>query len=341
MTGPAFSRVALVVAALAAAGPAGAQTASWIMSDILAAAKAEGSITVYSSVNEQEALPIWKEFEDATGIKVNYIRGNDSALTSKVLIEARSGQQSWDALVTTNVTRMPAPLRAKVELPEARALDAKFKDAGAAWHAVYANYNAPAYNTNSVKLDKPPRNLEEFLTHKEWAGHVGIDALEFPWMRGVVEYYGEDKGMRLLKQLFSEFKPSPVDGHLALARATAAGEYWVTPSNYVNLVNNVRSTGGPSDYWGADPVVINLGQVVVNPKAPHPNAARLAANFLISQQGQTAVARLGRLPVRSDVSPVPADAITKLGDVKTMPLEFTPDEEKTWQKRYQDLLRGL
>ncbi len=320
--------------------PALAQSPSWAPADILAAAKAEGPVTVYSSVNEQEALPLWKVFEDATGIKVNYIRGNDSALTSKVLIEARTGQQSWDALVTTNVTRMPPQVRLKLDLPEAKALDAKFRDPNGAWYAVYANYNAPAYNTNSVKLDKPPRNLEEFLTHKEWIGHVGIDALEFPWVRGIVEFYGEDKGMTLLKQLFDEFRPSPVDGHLALARATSAGDYWVTPSNYVNLVNNVKSTGGPTDYWGADPVVVNLGQVVVNPKAPHPKSAWLAANFLLSKEGQTGVSRQGRLPVRADVAPVPVDAIAKLGDVKVIPLEFTPEEEKSWQKRYQDLLRG-
>ncbi len=313
---------------------------SWIMPDILGAAKAEGTLTVYSSVNEQEALPLWKEFEEATGIKVNYIRGNDSALTSRILIEARTGQQSWDALVTTNVTRLPAPLRAKIEPPQASALNPKFQDAGKTWYGVYANYNTPAYNTQKVKIDKPPKDFEEFLVHKEWAGHVAIDAMEFPWLRAVIAHYGEDKGSRLIGRFFEEFRPSPVDGHLALARAIGAGEYWVTPSNYVNLTNNVASTGGPTDYWGQDPVAVILGQVTTNVKAPHPRAALLAANFLVSKEGQTAVSRVGRLPVRSDVPPVPANAIAKLGDVKIYPIDFTPDEEKTWQKRFQDLIRG-
>ena len=335
-----FSRAGYVGAFMVAALPAMAQALDWAPAEALAAAKSEGVVSVYSSVNEQEGLPLWKEFEDATGIKVDYIRGNDSALTSKILIEARSGQQSWDALVTTNVTRMPAQLRAKIEPPQAAALDAKFRDPQGTWFAVYANYNAPAYNTNAVKMEKPPRDLEEFLTHKEWIGHVGIDALEFPWIRAIIMHYGEEKGSRLLKQFFEEFKPSPVDGHLALARAVSAGEYWVTPSNYVNLVNNVRSTGGPTDYWGADTIPVILGQIAVNAKAPHPKAAWLAANFLLSKQGQTAVARQGRLPVRADTPPVPADAITKLGNGKVMPLDFTPEDEKLWQKRYQDFLRG-
>jgi hypothetical protein len=40
------------------------------------------------------------------------------------------------------------------------------------------------------------------------------------------------------------------------------------------------------------------------------------------------------------VTPTPPDAISKLGEVKLMPLDFSPEEEKLWQKRYQDYLRG-
>ena len=322
--------------------PALAQQAqpSWIIPDLLAAARPEGSVTVYSSVNEQEGLPLWKEFEDATGIKVNYIRGNDAALTSKIQIEARSGQQSWDVLVTTAVTRLPPALRATFDPPQAANIIPQARDPDHRWYGVYANYNSPSYNTAAVKLDKPPKDFEEFLTHKEWIGHVGIDGLEFPWTRAIIDYYGEEKGTRLLKQFFEEFKPSPVDGHLALARAVGAGEYWVAISNYVNLVNNVRSSGAPTDYWGQTPIAVILGQVAVNAKAPHRKAAELAANFLLSQEGQRSVSRAGRLPVRNDVTPVPPDALTKLGDARIFPVEFTPEEERTWQKRFQDLLRG-
>jgi iron(III) transport system substrate-binding protein len=334
---------ALTILGAALATSAHAQTAapSWVLPDILAAARAEGGLTIYSSVNEQEALPLWKDFEDATGIKVNYIRGNDAALTSRIAIEARTGQNAWDALVTTNVTRLPPALRAKIAPPQASALDQKFKDEKGTWFGVYANYNTPSYNTQKVKFDSPPpKDFEAFLKHKEWAGHVGIDSMEFPWLRGLIMHYGEEKGSKLAKQFFDEFKPTPVDGHLALARAIGAGEYWVTPSNYVNLVNNVASSGAPTDYWGQDPVAVILGQVVANPKAPHPKSALLAANFLLSKEGQTSVSRVGRLPVRGDVPPVPADAIKKLGPVKLYPVEFSPEDEKIWQKRYQDLLRG-
>jgi hypothetical protein len=40
----------------------------WLDEKLLPAAKAEGQVTVYSSTNEQEALPMWKVFEAATPI---------------------------------------------------------------------------------------------------------------------------------------------------------------------------------------------------------------------------------------------------------------------------------
>ena len=54
------------------------------------AAKAEGTLTVYSSMNEQEGLPLWKKFEDATGIKTEYVRSNDNALITRTALERRA-----------------------------------------------------------------------------------------------------------------------------------------------------------------------------------------------------------------------------------------------------------
>ena len=51
----------------------------WIDPALLTAAKAEGSLIVYSSTNEQEGLPLFKMFEEATGIKVQYVRASELA----------------------------------------------------------------------------------------------------------------------------------------------------------------------------------------------------------------------------------------------------------------------
>ena len=92
--------------------PAAARAAqhSWIVPDLLHAAKAEGALTVYGSMNEQEALPLWKVFEDATGVKVSYVRSSDTQIMARVAIENRARQRSWDIALTTTVPQLPPPI---------------------------------------------------------------------------------------------------------------------------------------------------------------------------------------------------------------------------------------
>jgi iron(III) transport system substrate-binding protein len=327
----------------AATFPAAAQqsqsdTPAWIIPDILPAARAEGALTVFGSMNEQEALPLWKIFQDATGITTSYVRGNDAQLTGRIEIEARTQQNSWDLLVTTGVTRLPNQVLQPFDPPQAQGLIAQARAADKRWYGVYANYNVPAYNSQFVKAADLPKKYEDFLNHPEWAGHVGITDGDYPWMASLFDYYGQDKGRALIEKLVSTLKPIPVDGHLALARGVASGEYWIALNNFINLTLNMQMTGAPTDYWGIDPVALILGQVAMDAKAPHPKSALLAANFLISQAGQSTIVKNGgRLPVRADVPPIPPDAITKLGSPKVLAIDISPQDEKTWAKQFKDL----
>jgi hypothetical protein len=105
--------------------PAAAQdpAPSWIIPDLAVAARAEGSLTIYSSMNEQEGLPLWKMFEAASGVTVNYVRSSDSIILSRIAIEHRARQRSWDIAVTTTHTRgarsQPALVRRLCQLQHA------------------------------------------------------------------------------------------------------------------------------------------------------------------------------------------------------------------------------
>jgi len=133
--------------------------------------------------------------------------------------------------------------------------------------------------------------------------------------------------------------PVVTDGHLALARAVGAGEYWVALNNYVNLTLNVKLAGGPTDYWPLEPVALFFGQVGVSAKAPHPNAARLAANFMLSRECQAFLARFGRLPTRADVQSVPTGVVDNLAVKKVVTVLLNPDEEKKWQRAFDAIFR--
>jgi iron(III) transport system substrate-binding protein len=324
--------------ALAAAQGQGAPH-PWIDPTLLAAAKAEGSVIVYSSTNEQEGLPLFKIFEDATGIKAQYVRGNDSTLMARLAVEFRAGQKAWDILQTTTLNKVPPQQLAQFDPSEAKNLTADARDPDRRWYGLYANYNSPAYNTNLVKAADLPKTYDEFVQHKDWAGRVAIDGTDNEWLKAIFEYYGEAKATELIKAIVATLKPVVTDGHLAMARATGAGEYAVSLNNYVNLTMNVKLAGGPIDFWALDPVALMFGQVGVSSLAPHPNAARLAANFLLSRESQQFLAKFGRLPTRSDVTDNPPGTVETLQKKKIIPVLLKPEEERTWQRRFTELFK--
>ena len=71
-------------------------------------------------MNEEEGLPIWKLFEQDTGIKVEYVRGSDSQMIGRILIENRGGRPAWDVVAVTSVQRLPSALLAEYEPPQAQ-----------------------------------------------------------------------------------------------------------------------------------------------------------------------------------------------------------------------------
>jgi iron(III) transport system substrate-binding protein len=316
-----------------------AQSPSWIIPDLAAAARAEGALTVYSSMNEQEGLPLWKMFEDAAGVKVNYVRSSDSIILSRIAIESRGRQRSWDLAVTTTVNRLPNEALLQFDPPQARGLIAQARDPNRRWYGVYANYNTPAYNTNLVKPSQLPKSYEEFLDRKEWAGKIALDDTDDEWLSAIIVYYGDERGKKLLMDIAAVLKPVMVDGHLALARSVGAGEYWLALNNYASLTINVQLSGAAIDFWALDPVALFFGSVGVSSQAPHPKAALLGANFMLSREVEQFLTTRGRMPTRHDVPVNPTYVSERLKDRKIIATIFAGEEQRKWQGLFKDIFK--
>jgi iron(III) transport system substrate-binding protein len=316
---------------------ANAQDRAWLDQSLLPAAKKEGKVTAYGSMNEEEALPVFKVFQDVTGIPVEYVRNSDTGLMSRITVEQRAGKQSWDVLQTTAVNKLPTEWLAQFDPSEAKNLQASAKDPDRRWYGVYANYNSPAYNTEKVKKEDLPKTLEELAKKTEWKGRVAIDFSDNEWLRAVIQHYGEDKGKALVKEIVQKLDVKVVKGHLALARSVGAGEYWVALNNYTNLTLNVKLGGGPTDFWVMEPVAVFYGQIGVNAKAPNPNAARLLSNFVLSQEGQTLFTKYGRIPTRADVESNPPGVLKAYEGKKVVSAVMSSQEEDKWQKLFKEL----
>lgn len=322
--------------------PAGAQqNPSWLIPEILAAAKAEGQLTVYSSTNEQEGLPLWKLYEDATGIKVNYVRNAEGPMLAKIAIEARTGQQSWDVQNAGSVNQIPSALTLEWEPPLAKDIMPEARDPGKRWYGAYAGYNAPQYNTNLVKQEDLPRTYDDFLKHPEWKGKTVIEGTDREWMEAIFRFYGHNNGRKLLENIVKTLNPIVLDGHFAMARQIAAGEYPIMLTDYAMLTTNLKQQGAPTDFLPLDPVSVWFGMVGINKNAPHPNAAKLAENFLLSKEAQSLSSQMGgRVPTRLDTPSNPPDARARLGAKKLIFVQLSADEAKASQKVFDEIFRG-
>jgi iron(III) transport system substrate-binding protein len=334
------SLAAALTATLSASSPTAAQGAlaqSWIVPELLAAAKAEGALTVYGSMNQAEALPLWQQFQDATGVTVNYVRASDSQIMARVAIENRARQRTWDVAVTTTVPELPPQYLAQFDPPEASGLMKEARDPDRRWYGVYANYNAPAYNTKLVAKASLPKTYDAFAAHGEWNGKIAIDGTDNEWLEALFSYYGADRARALVKTMVATLNPVVADGHLALARSVGAGEYGLALNNFLNLTLNVKMTGAPTDYWLINPVALIFGSVGVSVLAAHPNAAKLAENFVLSRQAQIFITREGRFPTRPDVPTNPPDVGEALKAMKVAPVLSNTDDQRKWQKTFNEL----
>ena len=330
---------ALFVALAANPLPAAAQAPqhSWLVPELQQQAKAEGALTVYGSMNEGEALPLWKLFEDESGIKVSYVRGSDTQIMARAAIEERARQRSWDIALTTIVSQMPPAFLAPFDPPQAARLMPQARDSDRRWYGVYANYNAPAYNTKFVQKADLPKTYEDFAAHKEWRGKVAIDGTDKEWLAALFAANGEERGRALVKNIVDTLDPIIADGHLALARSVGSGEYGVALNNFLPLTLNVKMSGAPTDYWLLSPVTLIFGSVGVNVLAPHPNAARLAANFVLSAEGQTFMTHKGRIPTRPDVATNPPELAGQLAQMEIAPIVLDAAGQRKWQKTFNEL----
>jgi iron(III) transport system substrate-binding protein len=306
---------------------------------LVEAAKKEGQLVIYSSTNESEGLPWFKMFEADTGIKVSYIRGSDVQLHSRIAIEHRAKQKAWDIVQTASVQQIPADILAQYDAPEAKHLRSGASARDQRWHGVYTNYNTPAYNTKFVKPEELPRTYAEFAQRPQWAGKVVIDGNDEQWLATLYSHFGDTQAKRMMDEVVSVVKPVVVQGHLAAARAVGAGEYWIALNNYLNLTLNVKLAGQPTDFWVLDPVSQQYGQLGIASNAANPNAARVAANFMLSRESQQFLAKFGRLPTRDDVETNPKGVLEPVMKATVITTMLTPEDGRKWSKVFDDTFR--
>lgn len=287
---------------------------------LIEAARREGELVYYASMNLAEANAIIGEFEKRYPfIKVKLNRTGSEKLLAKVMTEYRTKKLPADVIQTVEFS-MHLFNRAGVlsqYIPQANLqYPNEFKEAGF-WTTVYYNPYVVAYNSKLVPRQTAPKRYEDLLDPK-WKGKMMMDGTKADWFAGILQIMGQERGLKYMRDLAKQ-QPSPREGHELLAQLVAAGEGLMDINIPIASVERMKERGAPIDWANvgtAPAIMVGIG---ISSQAAHPNAAKLYIDFALSREGQRLIRTPGRLGARMDLAGEQADLVKAVKIVPVNP----------------------
>lgn len=260
-------------------------------------AKKEASVSLYTSMQLVDSRPLTEAFEKKYGIKVSLWRASGEKVAQRVVTEARGARFDVD-VVETDGAQMEILYREKQLAPltalAVRDIPANIIPAHRCYVPTRLSLYVLAFNTQRVAPHEVPKSYEELLDPK-WSGRFGVEAADVAWFAAVVKSMGEERGVAVFRKL-AAMKPSIRNGHTLMAELVAAGEIDMAIDAHVQGVARLKDKGAPIDWKPLPPAFGQPSSVGVARRAPHPNAALLLADFILSAEGQEIIKARNRVP---------------------------------------------
>ncbi len=252
------------------------------------AAQKEGSVVLYQTSGKSELDHIqgqWKAMFPK--VELNPVTARTGSITQRALTEARAGKVQADA-----VNGSPQHL---APLVDAKIL-ADYVPAG--FDNVPKQYQFPgpyvadffltrnvAYNTQKVKAADLPSDFMGYCDPK-WKGQVTMDPASSDVVAGFIKAWGKDKTIEFL-QCLNKNDVKMVEGTTAGTQQLASGEVEIKLDGMGHITKKFEKGGSPitAQVPNPDPLVVAIGLSAIFKDAPHPNAARLYQEFMVSPEG--------------------------------------------------------
>jgi iron(III) transport system substrate-binding protein len=301
---------------------------------ILEGAKKEGSLTIYTSATTEDINALTSAFEKKYGIKTNVWRASSENIIQRAATEARGNRFDADVFETDSVA-MEALHREKllqvVKSPYLADLIPAAIPPHGEWIGDRVQIFTAAYNTDRIKKADLPKTFDDLVDPK-WKGKLGIEAADNDWFSAVVTDMGEEKGLKLFRDIVSKNGLSVRKGHTLLANLVVSGEVPLSLTTYLYKVLQLKNAGAPIDWFVLPPEVARAQGTGMSRKAPHPHAAVLFMDFLLSD-GQEILGKRDFIPTNIKVKPLPEGLTLKFVD----PAKLLDENEK-WDKLYQQIV---
>lgn len=260
-------------------------------------ARQEGDLIVYSVWDVEHIVAILQAFSKRyPGIKTTYWQARNPEIVTRTITEFRANRASVDAILSDNA---PPVLRAAgAIMPYETVQKEALLMHDPTMPVVSLQVQALTYNTKRMKAEDLPKSWEEVANPK----YKGMVALDDPMRAGPLStqlaalrdlWKNEARWTAFVKGL----KALNVPVHRstsAMFRLVIAGEYAIAMPALLHDVMNEKEKGTPVEYIKTATPVVFPRYAAVYAKAPHPNAAKLLTEWLISAEGQATLDSVGR-----------------------------------------------
>jgi iron(III) transport system substrate-binding protein len=293
------------------ANPARAQTAPavgdpfpQVSSELYAKAKQEQSLVVYTVWDVQHIVAMLQAFsKHYPGIKTDYWQARNPEIVTRVLTEFQAGRGSVDVILSDS---SPPPLRAAGAILPYETVQKEFLIThDPTMPVVSMQIQVLAYNTKRMKAEDAPKTWEDVASSR----YQGGVALDDPLRAGPLSHmvaalkasWNDDARWASFVQGLKALKVPVHRSTSAMFRLVIAGEYSVAMPALLHDVLSEKEKGSPIELVKTAPPIIHPRYAAIYAKAPHPHAAKLFAEWLISREGQAALDSVGREPARKGI----------------------------------------
>lgn len=265
---------------------------------LVAAAKDEGSVVLYTDMLPTDIASLsaaWKKAYPSIALKIQAISGTD--LITRFESEASAGNPSADVISSAQVDYyrtaadkgLIVPLQKTGVLPLVPDYPKKYVYNDLDTALIQAVPSGFIYNTKLVPPDKVPSSWTDLLD-PFWKGHISAASADGMNNTNYLLTYSELKqqyGAEFLPKLANQLGPSA--DFQPMQAAVGAGQSYLGIQSLKFVVDGMKAKGAPVGFVALNPTYWPIHGFGVSAKAPHPAAARLLAEFLLTKDGSHSV----------------------------------------------------
>ena len=298
----------------------------------IAAAKKEGTLTLYTTIAEKDLATLTKPFEAKYGVKVVVWRAGTDKVLQRSIAEARAKRYDVD-VIHFGSPEMEALSREKILLPITspihKALQPGSVPPHREWAATLLSVWVQEYNTKLLKKADLPKTYTDLLDPK-WKGKLGIETKDSDWFASVVDAMGGgETGVKFFRDLAAGNGLSLRQGHTLLNNMVISGEVPLALNQYNYMPEQAKKKGAPIDWFVLEPAIARSNAVGVARRSPHPNAALLFYEFLLGE-GQQYFVNMDYVPTNTKVpSPFKGVKIVQTNPARSL------DESEKWTDLFE------